>query len=334
MPKIITLGTKMKNLRHTSDVRVLIVGATGQDGSFLAENFLLRGHVVLGVSSVNSSIKRGGFQPLYADLSDSLKSKAIFDDFRPDWIFHMAAVHSSSASSELLPEKTLEQIYSCNVGITQNILEWQRTNLKSKSIISLSSQMYSQEISGTYINESSILNPRNYYAKTKVEAFSLMKKYRGSHGVHTSGAILFNHTSSRSKSKFLFPQLAIKISQLLRGETSEIIVRDPDAELDISDALEVSEGISKMVEIDQPTDFIFASGFSFKIHEIIATTINQLGFDGNYTIEREVGDFKSAPRIIGNPERALRLLNWKVTNSPEKILATMIKELENSAKLQ
>ena len=307
-------------------MRVLIVGVNGQDGSLLAENYLARGYTVLGICSVNGLIRSHGFQTLCTDLSDPIKSKIIFDDFRPDRIFHLAAVHSSSASPELFPDETLQRIYACNVMITKNILDWQRVNSTSKSIVGLSSQMYSREISGSYITESSVVDPRNYYAETKVEAFSLIKKYRDNYGVHSSGAILFNHTSSRSKAEFLFPQLVTKISQLLRGATTEITVRDPDAELDISDARELIDGLIRMAEIEEPTDFIFARGSSVKIHDLISRTIRQLGFDGVYTIKREVGDFQSAPTVTGNPERALRLLNWKAINPPEQILSTMIRE--------
>lgn len=307
-------------------MRVLIIGATGQDGSLLAEKYSELGHVVLGVASNLHRRKSYGFHMVCADLANSDKSRSIFRSFKPDQIFHLAAVHSSSALAEASLEQNHEKIHSCNVLITKNILDWQRSNSDCKSIIGLSSQMYSFEKSGKYIDESSIVDPRNYYAKTKVEALSLLRKYRSNYGTQSSGAILFNHTSKRSKPEFLFPQLALQISQVLNGNSSKIVVRDPDAELDICDAIEVSVGLLKMTELTEPTEIIFASGVSITIQDLISRTMDKLAFFGEYNVEREIGDFVVGPSIIGNPSKALKLLNWRAINSPEEILLRMINE--------
>ena len=219
----ITVPCEIQIIRHNSRMRVLIVGAAGQDGSLLAEKYSEQGDVVLGVGSNLNRHKPYGFDMIYTDLANSDKSKSIFRSFKPDRIFHLAAVHSSSALAEASLERTHEKIHSCNVLITKNILDWQRSNSDCKSIIGLSSQMYSFEKSGKYIDESSIVDPRNYYAKTKVEALSLLRKYRSNYGTKSSGAILFNHTSKRSKPEFLFPQLALQIaeSNLTTAKTSQ-----------------------------------------------------------------------------------------------------------------
>jgi GDPmannose 4,6-dehydratase len=307
-------------------MRILIVGAGGQDGSLLAERCLAQGHEVLGVSSNSQVPGSNGIELIDVDLANSEKSKSLFQFFKPDRIFHLAAVHSSSALTEVNLERTQEKIYSCNLVITQNILDWQRSNLDCRSVIGLSSQMYSFEKSGRYIDETSILDPRNYYGKTKAEAFSLLRNYRSKYGTHSFGAILFNHTSNRSKSEFLFPQLVFSILQVINGKSSKIVVRDPNAELDICDAGEVCAGLSKMAELDVPTDIIFASGVAINIRDLISKTMKNLSFSRDYMIERDVVDFSSAPALIGNPSKALNLLNWKALNSAEEILLRMINE--------
>jgi len=305
-------------------MRVLIIGAAGQDGSLLAEKYSTEGHLVLGIGSSRSSSKANNVEIISIDFANSDKSRSIFESFKPDRIFHLAAVHSSSVLAEKSSERTLKKIRSCNVSITQNILDWQRSNLDSKSIIALSSKMYSYEKSGRNIDESSIFDPHSIYAKTKVEALTLIRKYRVNYGTHSSGAILFNHTSNRSKPEFLFPQLALEIAQVLSGKSTAIVVHDPDAEIDICDADEVCSGLLKMAELEAPTDIIFASGHSIKIRDLISKTMDSLSFFGEYTIERANGDFIANSGIVGNPARALRLLNWKATKSPVEILVGMI----------
>jgi GDPmannose 4,6-dehydratase len=314
-------------------VRVLIVGATGQDGSLLAENFSKDGNSILGITSVNNTTKGNLIETVSLDLAIPENAKSILDEFQPNQIYHLGAVHSSSASTVFLPEETLQQIYACNVMITRNILDWQRSNSESKSVVALSSQMYSREVSGENINESAVLDPHSYYAETKAEAFSLIKEYRSNFGVHVSGAILFNHTSSRSKSQFLFPQLVYKILQVLNGESSKIVVWDPDVELDICDAHELSFGLVGMASLSSPTDIVFARGSSVKLRDLISNTLDALGYSGVYSIEREVGSHLSKSHITGNPEKALKLLNWKANNSPEEILLKMIREKNNTDRI-
>lgn len=314
------------NFRHTRRMRILIVGAGGQDGSLLAEQCLVQGHEVLGVSTNSHAPVSNGIELIDVDLANSDKSRSLFQIFKPDRIFHLAAVHSSSALTEVNLERTQEKIYSCNVVITRNILDWQRFNLECKSIIALSSQMYSFEKSGRYIDESSLLDPRNYYGKTKAEALSLLREYRTKYGTLSSGAILFNHTSSRSKSEFLFPYLALNILQILEGNSSKIVVRDPNAEIDICDAGEVCAGLLKMAELDVSTDIVFASGVAIKIRDLISKTMKNLSFTGDYTIERDAVGFNSPKALIGDPSKALNILNWKALKSAEDILLSMIRE--------
>jgi GDPmannose 4,6-dehydratase len=307
-------------------MRVLVIGATGQDGSFLSEKYLSQGHEVLGISTHSESAESRGFEVINADLANRDECRSLLRFFLPDVIFHLATVHSASTSSQVTSVRTLERIYACNFVITQNILDWQRYNLECKSIIGLTSQMYSRQKSGLFIDESSMLDPRNFYAKTKAEAFLLLKSYRDKFGTQSSGAILFNHTSNRSRPEFLFPELVSKISRVLHGISSKIVVRDPNAELDICDAEEVCAGLFKMAELDFSTDFVFASGVGIQIRNLISNVMKKLSFLGDYSIERDLDDFSSSPSVIGNPAKAQRLLNWRAINSAEDILIKMLSQ--------
>ena len=139
------------------------------------------------------------------DLRDYTQTKKVFDEIKPEKIYHLAAKHLSSTNKALMNVGLMNEMRTCHVQITQNILEWQLSNPSCKSLIALSSQMYTPSTRTTIINEQSPCEPQNYYGETKLEAMKLLQFYRRNFHVKTYGAILFNHTSTRSRPDFLFP---------------------------------------------------------------------------------------------------------------------------------
>jgi GDP-D-mannose dehydratase len=310
-------------------MRVLIIGALGQDGSILAELYRSGGHDVLGV--VRSPVNEArNMELLNVDLSDPNQANIVLNRFKPDRIFHLAAVHFSSAVTEVDDAMILRKMRSCHVGITQNVLEWQQVNLGSRFVVSLSSQMYSAEKSGSIVDEYSMLDPKNEYARTKVEAFERLRTYRDKYATQSFGAILFNHTSSRSKPEFLFPQMAHQIARVLSGEASKIVLRDPSAEIDICHAEDICQGLVSLAELSQPVDVVFSSGVATKIQTVVENTLRRLSYSGNYEIAATTENIATRSIVIGNSGRALRLLGWKPNRTPDEILTEMV--LESMAK--
>lgn len=305
-------------------MKILILGAAGQDGSIIAENYSDSGHHVIGVSPKPKTASYKGIEILNIDFSNPKESISLLQQFRPNRIFHLAAVHSSSALVDIPIERTRNAIYLCNVEITRNILEWQKVEANCKSVFGLSSQMYSSKRSGRVIDESSEFAPQNYYAETKVQALSLIREYRDLHKTQSFGAILFNHTSNRSKTEFLFPQLVVQIKQILMRKSSTIILREPDSELDICHASEISHALMKLVELDEPSDFVLARGKCITIRNLVANVFSRLSFDGYYEIRKEEGEFSSDSGLTGDSSKALRIFGWKANLTPEDILLEMI----------
>lgn len=307
-------------------MKILIIGAAGQDGSILAENYYANGHDVVGVRSRQGGAACQGFEVLDIDFSNRNESVSLMQRFRPDRVFHLAAVHSSSALIDIPPERTQNNIYLCNVEMTRNILDWQRVDSNCKSVIGLSSQMYSLEKSGRLIDETAEFAPQNYYGETKVAALSLIRKYRRLYETQSFGAILFNHTSNRSKPEFLFPQLVIKMGQILRGESKTLVLREPDAELDISHASEICNALMEIAELGESSDFVLASGGCIKIRDLISNVFLSLSFNGDYQIQRGAEELTSTTGLIGDSSKAFRVFGWKVHLTPEEILVKMLQD--------
>jgi nucleoside-diphosphate-sugar epimerase len=276
MENITFFDSELSQLRQNVHVTVLVIGSNGQDGSILCD--LLKAHSInyVGVSrnSISSSsktIKRS------VELSNFESSQIFFDQVKPSHIVHLAAVHAPSGSMFEAGELMFNEMYKCHVQITRNILEWQLKHLKTKSLIALSSQMYSSQKQNPFITLESPLNPSSKYGETKAESWKLIKQYRSKHNVKTLGLILFNHTSSRSKPNYLFPELASQFSNILDGKESVIRIRDTEAFVDIFSAEELGEGLLRCIKSEFTQDLIFSSGSYVKISDVIRNTAKILG---------------------------------------------------------
>jgi GDPmannose 4,6-dehydratase len=269
---------------------------------------------------INDSISK-------SNLSDFSQLANLFSEFRPDRIFHLAAVHFSSTSSKKNEKSLIKEMESCHIDITKNILEWQRHNPNAKSLIGLSSQMFSSGVTDLFIDEDSALNPSNDYSRTKAEGFRMLMDHRRIYGTKCYGAILFNHTSKRSKSEFLFPQLSMQIYNVLNEKSSDILVENSDVSLDICSAEEICAGMMKLIELPNPTDMIFSSGSTARIKDIIVKTMLLLGFQDDYNIVDKSEVNSTRPLVVGDPSRAQNLIGWKATKKPEEILAEMVTSL-------
>lgn len=306
---------------------VLVIGSNGQDGSIFCDLLKEQGIKFVGVS--RSSIQTGGeVIEKQVDLTNFETSQAFFNQVCPSHIVHLAAVHAPSGSMYKTGELMYDEMYKCHVQITRNILEWQINNSGSISMIALSSQMYSPQTQNPFITLNSQINPSSKYGETKAESWKLIKSYRAEHGVKTYGLILFNHTSSRSKQDFLFPELARQLSNIIRGQEIVIRIRDTEGYIDVFSAYELGIGLMRCIETEIFQDMIFSSGNYIKISEVIQNTAKILQIPCNIKlISTDPADQKIP--LYGDISKTYDILGWKPILSPGEILAAMVKEIRN-----
>lgn len=315
---------------HNNAVNILITGAAGQDGSFLADLHIRQGDNVWGtVSSKNQLSTKFSFEHVNSTLEDEKTAIHILDKIVPDRIYHVAAVHSSSTTKFPISEEIRKKMFACHVSTTKNILEWQVHNSSCRLVVALSSQMYSPVGRITKVSETSQVNPSNFYAETKVQAMNLLRQYREKYDLKAFGAILFNHTSLRSKSSFLFPHLARELAALVRGESKKVNLNDASALIDITHAYEVCNGLYQLINTNEPQEIIFSSGELVKISEIISKTVSRLNLNLNAAIESKTRDDLTRKFVVGNNSLAWEKLGWKPIMKPDDILYEQVsKELK------
>ena len=310
-------------------MNVLITGIQGQDGSELAAIHHKYGDQVWGTtSSLDRKSKPSITNFITERLEDPHSCRKILTQITPHKIYHLAAKHNSATSLSSISQETKREMYDCHVGITQNILEWQISNPESKSLIALSSQMYTPIDRESRITEETKCAPRNFYAETKYQAMLLLQEYREKFQIKTFGAILFNHTSTRSKGDFLFPHLAKQIAQVVTNFSNKISLQDSSSLIDICHADEVCDAMYKIMNTEIPCEVIFSSGRLVSISETITKTFELLNFRGKVTLENKLGENLSQKFIYGDTSRLGTMVNWHANLKPEEILLEQVlKEL-------
>ena len=303
------------------------MGASGQDGRLLTQISLQYGNAVTGIvhKSTNYQEKIPDCEVLVKDFADEEQCKSVLDRINPEIIFHVAASHASSSKMTEFQERNSTEIFKSSVDISRNILNWQESNLRSRSVIALSSHMYSGISSDHLVNEECLPSPLTDYGKAKAETFSLIKEYRRLFGVNSCGAILFNHSSIFGRNDFIYPILANQICDVLLNKSQEIMLRDFEARLDISDAQEVCTAMYKMSQQLPLEDFVLGSGRAEGIREITLRVLERLNAPANIKLISTEKSTHASPVLISDIRKAKSILGW----SPEIDSVTLLMKLVN-----
>jgi GDPmannose 4,6-dehydratase len=250
--------------------RVMITGIHGQDGTLLRELLLAQGIQVFGFARPNfiaPKVKSGNqltpkFSEFKVDLSNFEKCLEAVAFLNPDTIYHLAAEHAPShimndpswSHKKLLMHKTHVQITE---NLARSIVE---TDSKIQLIVAGSSRMYMAENEILKVNETTPVNPIDYYGATKAEAWDVLRHFRTDYGLKTKMAILFNHESRLRRPGFLFHDIASQIRMYISGEQDCLFLRDPEFRGDWHVAKDTVVGLQLMAENSDIDELVFASG--------------------------------------------------------------------------
>lgn len=331
----------------------LITGVTGQDGAYLAEFLLEKGYEVHGVKRRSSSFNTGRVDHLYqdpheenvnffmhyGDMTDSTNLIRIIQETQPDEIYNLAAQSHVQVSFDT-PEYTAN---SDALG-TMRILEAIRIlNLtkKTKFYQASTSELYGNAAAPQ--SESTPFEPRSPYAAAKLYGYWVTVNYREAYGIHASNGILFNHEGPTRGETFVTRKISRAVAAIEAGEQDTIYLGNLDAKRDWGHAKEYVRGMWKIVQQDEPDDFVLATGESHTVREFVELAFKAIGveikWEGSGTDEIGI-DAKSGttrvkidPRyfrptevnfLLGDPSKAHEKLDWKHETSFEQLVQEMV----------
>ena len=310
----------------------LITGINGQDGSYLAEYLLELGYEVHGTLKRNSVAENQssrldkifGFLKLqYADMTDISSLYRIINKIQPDEIYNLAAQSHVRVSYD-------QPIYTANttgLGVL-NLLETVREiNPKIKIYQASSSEMFGNSVDADgFQRETTPMNPVSPYGCAKVFGYNIAKNYRNSYGMFVSNGILFNHESIRRGTNFVTNKVCKEVAMIKHGYSENLLLGNLDASRDWGHAKDYVKAMHLILQLDQPDDFVCATGISHTVRELCEYAFAELDLD--YTEYVSLHEKFLRPEELtflkGDPSKLIKATGWKLEYTFESMITEMV----------
>ena len=297
----------------------------------------------------------------YGDLTDATNIIRIIQDVEPDEIYNLGAQSHVQVSFET-PEYTAQ---SDAIG-TLRILEALRIlgmEKKARFYQASTSELFGsvREIPQT---EKTPFYPRSPYGVAKLYAYWITVNYREAYGLYACNGILFNHESPVRGETFITRKVTRAASRVALGLQDSLFIGNLNALRDWGHAKDYVAAQWLMLQQDEPDDFVIATGRQHSVRDLCTLAFKKAGIDLEWRgagvdeegIALEVRELESSePRVkpgdvvvridpryfrptevetlLGNPEKAKRILGWEAKISFEDMIAEMIAhDLEESRK--
>ena len=287
----------------------LISGITGQDGSYLTELLLEKGYTVHGIIRRASSFNTFRIDHLYhtpellnkrfflhyGDLTDSSNLNRLVEKIHPDEIYNLGAQSHVQVSFEV-PEYTAEVD---GIGTLRFLDAIKETGIKTRFYQASTSELYGkvQEVPQT---EKTPFYPRSPYAAAKLYAYWIVVNYREAYNLFACNGILFNHESERRGKTFVTRKISVAAARIMAGHPETLYLGNIDAKRDWGYAPEFVEGMWRILQADQPDDYVLATNETHTVREFVEEAFKVLGDEILWKGEgiSEVGILKSTGKVV------------------------------------
>ncbi|MDQ7816763.1 MAG: GDP-mannose 4,6-dehydratase [Melioribacteraceae bacterium] len=283
----------------------LITGITGQDGSYLTELLLEKGYEVHGIIRRSSSFNTSRIDHLYnnpeilnkklflhyGDLVDTSSLHRLLEKLHPDEIYNLAAQSHVKVSFEI-PDYTAQVDALGTLRFLDAIREV-GIGKKTKFYQASTSELFGKVLEIPQ-NENTPFCPRSPYGVAKLFGYWITKNYREAYNLFAVNGILFNHESPRRGETFVTRKITRAAVRILLGLQKNLSLGNLDAKRDWGYAPEYCEGMWKMLQLDEPEDFVLATGETHTIREFCELTFRELGIEIEWSgsAENEIGKVK------------------------------------------
>jgi GDPmannose 4,6-dehydratase len=331
----------------------LISGITGQDGSYLAELLLQKGYNVHGILRRSSSgnteridhlyhknieLRNNRMYLHYGDLTDSSNLNRLVEKSQPDEIYNLGAQSHVKVSFEV-PEYTAEVD---GIGTLRFLDAIKETGLKTKFYQASTSELFGlvREIPQ---NEKTPFYPRSPYAVAKLYSHWITINYREAYNLFAATGILFNHESERRGRSFVTRKISIGVSKIKCGIENKMLLGNLNSKRDWGYAPEYVEGMWRIMQNNEPDDFVLATNETHTIREFVEESFKVLGeeiiWDGKGVNEQ--GILKSTRKVvvgidpkyfrptevdvlIGDYSKAKEILGWEPKVKFKELVRIMV----------
>jgi GDPmannose 4,6-dehydratase len=312
----------------------LVTGVTGQTGSYLAEFLLDKGYTVHGLIRRSSTFNTGRIEHLlqspqnrdsnfflhYGDMTDGVNLTSLIRDVEPTEVYNLAAQSHVQVSFNI-PQYTAQVDGIGNVILLESI---RASGIECRFYQASTSELFGSTPPPQ--NEMSNFRPRSPYAAAKLMAYWTTVNYREAYGLHATNGILFNHESPRRGETFVTRKITKAVSRIFNGSTEKLYLGNLAAIRDWGFAKEYVESMWLMLQQDEPSDYVVATGIGATVEQFAEVAFKHAGlnyrehiaFDERYVRPTEVDG------LIGDASKAEKVLGWKARTNWKMLAELMV----------
>ncbi|NJP99663.1 GDP-mannose 4,6-dehydratase [Streptomyces zingiberis] len=305
---------------RTAGRTALITGVTGQDGSYLAELLLSKGYTVHGLIRRSSSFNTERLDHIYqgpqepgrtlvlhhADLSDGVALVNLLRDLCPDEVYNLGAQSHVRVSFDA-------PLYTGDVtgmGSLRLLEAIRASGVETRIYQASSSEMFGSTPPPQ--NERTPFHPRSPYGCAKVFGYWATVNYREAYDLFAVNGILFNHESPRRGETFVTRKITRAVARIKAGLQDRLYLGNLDAVRDWGYAPEYVDAMWRMLQCDEPDDYVVATGQAATVRQFVETAFAAVDLDWNEYIRFDPKYERPAEvdALIGDAAKAESLLGW------------------------
>jgi len=308
--------------------RALITGVTGQDGSYLAELLLEKDYEVYGMTrrASTENVERiahltDRISLIQGDLLDPPSLDAALREARPHEVYNLAA-QSFVPTSWNQPVLTAE---FTAVGVTRVLEAVRAVDPGIRFYQASSSEMFGK-VREVPQNELTPFHPRSPYGVAKVYGHHITVNYRESYDLFAVSGILFNHESARRGLEFVTRKVSDGVARIKHEVTSELRLGNLEAKRDWGYAGDYVEAMWLMLQQDEPSDYVIASGEEHSVRELVEIAFEHAGLEPDKHVVQDQRFMRPAEvdHLVGDASKARRELEWEPRTSFRELVELMV----------
>jgi len=295
-----------------------ITGMTGQDGPYLAKFLLEKDYKVYGLVKRYSNPNFDNMDYLgvtdkieliTGDITDENCMNHLMKSLKPNEVYNLAAQSFVGASWDL--NKLTTEVNSIG---PLNILNAIKNNTPDTRYYQAStSELYGNANTEGLQDENTPFKPRSPYGVSKLYAYWMTVNFRESYSLHASNGILFNHESPIRGIEFVTRKITDGVAKIKLGLAKDITLGNLAAKRDWGFAGDYVEAMWAMVQKDEPSDYVIATGKEHSIGDVLDIAFQHVGINDYMSLVKSDPRFKRPAELHalrGNPQKAIDELDW------------------------
>ena len=310
--------------------KALILGITGQDGSFISELLLKKNYIVHGyvrksatgnLKNIIHLIEKKKLNIHHGDLLDFVSLSNVIDKIKPDEIYNFADQDHVRWSTDL-------PIYSFDVtgSSTIKILEIIKNNSnKTKYFHPFSSNIFGNS-KKLKLREHEEFSPLSIYALGKVSSYYACKMYRDIYNLKICGAIFFNHESERRPDEYVTRKITKAVARIYYGKQKKLVLGDVSIKIDWGYAKDYVEAAYKIMQLKKNDFYIIGSGKKTSILDFVKKCFRyvNLNYKDYLIIDKKLFRKGKTKTLVADTTKAKKDFKFRVNTNLDKLIKIMM----------